>query len=42
MRITFTGKLSKMVPQSEIKAKIVASCWDNKALETINKAPVQR
>ena len=32
MRITFTDKLSKMVPQSENEAKIVASCWDNKAL----------
>ena len=31
----FTDKLSKMVPQSETKAKIVASCLENKALGTI-------
>ena len=35
MRISFADKLSKMVPQSETKAKILASCWDNKDLGTM-------
>ena len=35
MRISFIDKLSKMVPQSETKAKILASCWDNKDLGTM-------